>query len=189
MPRRVLAVLLLVITLFARDAHADIVVSAPSSLSASAARIGRIDRADLAGAFGSAALELPSEIRITLVAEGESSARAIPDRIAALAWGDRDIVIFPGRVLSYPYDSLESVVRHEVTHLALDARAGGAPLPLWFHEGVATSVDSGWKTAARFQLLLAMLARPDTAELTRLFISPVGAGHETGVSAVGSPGS
>ena len=189
MPRRVVADVFMVIRICASLAPPVFVEAAPVTISASPGGIGRIDRADLAGAFGSAALELPSEIRITLVAEGESSARAIPDRIAALAWGDRDIVIFPGRVLSYPYDSLESVVRHEVTHLALDARAGGAPLPLWFHEGVATSVDSGWKTAARFQLLLAMLARPDTAELTRLFISPVGAGHETGVSAVGSPGS
>ena len=170
-PQRVPAVLLLVITLVARDAPADIVVSSPASLSAYADRVGRIDRAALAEALASAGLALPSEIRITLVDEGEAAARAVPDWIAGLAWGDRDIVIFPGRVLSYPYDSLESVVRHEVTHLALDARAGGAPLPRWFHEGVATSVDSGWKTSARFQLLLAMLARPDTAELTRLFVS------------------
>ena len=171
MPRRILALLLLVITLVARDAQADIVVSAPSSLTAYADRVRRIDRAALADALASAGLELPPEIRITLVAEEEASARAIPHWIAGLAWGDRDIVIFPRRVLSYPYDSLESVVRHEVTHLALDARAGGAALPRWVHEGVATSVDSGWKTSARFQLLLAMLSRPDTAELTRLFVS------------------
>jgi hypothetical protein len=81
-------------------------------------------------------------------------------------------VIFPTRVLSYPYDSLESVVRHEVAHLALTTRAGGRPLPRWFHEGVATSVDTGWKTAARLHLLLAILARPDLTELTRLFASP-----------------
>ena len=171
-PWRVLAGLVLVTTLAARSAHADIVVRAPSALAAYADRVGRVDRAALTDALASAGLELPSEIHITLVAEGDESARAIPRWIAGLAWGDRDIVIFPTRVLSYPYDSLESVVRHEVTHLALDARAGGAALPRWFHEGVATSVDSGWKTAARFQLLLAMLSRPDTAELTRLFVSP-----------------
>lgn len=172
MPRRVLAGLLLVMTLVAGDAYAEIVVRAPSSLTAYADRIGRIDRAALADALASAGLELPSEIRITLVAEGEAAARAVPQWIAGVAWGDRDIVIFPQRVLSYPYHSLESVVRHEVTHLALDARAGGAALPRWFHEGVATSVDIGWKTSASVQLLLAMLSRPDTAELTRLFVSP-----------------
>jgi MYXO-CTERM domain-containing protein len=37
---------------------------------------------------------------------------------------------------------------------------------------VATSVDSGWQTTARLNLLFAMLARPDIAELTRLFASP-----------------
>ena len=65
----------------------------------------------------------------------------MPDWIAGLAFGDRDI--FPVRVLSYPYDSIESVVRHEVVHLALNARAGRGELPRWFHEGVATSVDAG----------------------------------------------
>lgn len=171
MPRRVAAVLLLLLTLLARPGEADIVVTAPASLSAYADRIGRIDRAALADALARAGLELPSEVRVTLVAEAEAAARATPDWVAGLAWGSRDIVIFPERVLSYPYDSLESVVRHEVVHLALEAQAGGAQVPRWFHEGVATSVDSGWKTSARLQLLLAMLARPDTAELTRLFVS------------------
>jgi hypothetical protein len=171
MLRRVAAVLLLLGTLVARDAHAEIVVSAPSSLSSYADRIRRIDQAALRNALARAGLELPSEVRVTLVPEADTAANAVPDWVVGLAWGSRDIVIFPERVLSYPYDSLESVVRHEVAHLALNARAGDAPLPRWFHEGVATSVDSGWQTSARFQLLLAMLARPDTAELTRLFVS------------------
>jgi hypothetical protein len=170
--RRIAAVLLLLIALVAGDAYADIVVDAPPSLSAYADRIGRIDRAALAGALTSAGLEMPSDIRVTLVAEADTAARAVPGWVAGLAWGTRDIVIFPERVISYPYDSLESVVRHEVVHLALNARANGAPLPRWFHEGVATSADIGWKTSARFQLLLAMLARPDTATLSRLFVSP-----------------
>ena len=171
MPRRFAAVLLLLVTLVARAAHADIVVSAPASLSAYAGRIERIDRTALADALARAGLELPSDVRVTLVPEAATEARAVPDWVAGLAWGSRDIVIFPERVLSYPYDSLESVVRHEVVHLALNARADGEALPRWFHEGVATSVDSGWKTSARFQLLTAMMARPDTAELTRLFVS------------------
>jgi hypothetical protein len=172
MPRRLAAVLLLLASASgARDARADIVVEAPPALAASADRIRRIDVAALADALTHAGLEMPPEVRVTLVAEGDANARAVPEWIAGLALGDRDIVIFPERVLSYPYDSIESVVRHEVAHLALNARAGGAPLPRWFHEGVATSVDVGWQTAARIQLLLAMLARPDTAELTRLFVS------------------
>jgi len=172
MPRRIAAALLLLASvLIARDARADIVVSAPPSLAPFAERVRAIDAAALADALESAGLELPPAIRVTLVPNADADARAVPNWIAGLAFGDRDIVIFPERVLSYPYDSLESVVRHEVAHLALNARAGGAPLPRWFHEGVATSVDVGWRTAAQFRLLLAMLARPDTAEITRLFVS------------------
>ena len=159
--------------LFAWDAHAAIIVNAPPSLSAHAERIRGVDVPGLADALARAGLELPSQIRVTLISEDDAGAEAIPDWIVGLASGEREIVIFPKRVLSYPYDSLESVVRHEVAHLALNAQAGGATLPRWFHEGVATSVDSGWKTTARLHLLLAMLARPDIAELTRLFASPL----------------
>lgn len=156
---------------FAVDARAEIIVEAPAALSEHAARVRRVDLRSLADALARAGLQLPPEIHATLVSDDEADARAIPGWIAGLAWGERDIAIFPERVLTYPYDSLESVVRHEVAHLALNARAGGAPLPRWFQEGVATSVDSGWKTAARFHLLLAMLARPDIADLNRLFVS------------------
>lgn len=170
--RGVVVLLLLASALAARDARADIVVEAPPSLSSYANRVRGVDMAAVADALARAGLELPPAIRVTLVPEADPDARTVPDWIAGMAFGDRDIVIFPQRVLSYPYDSLESVIRHEVAHLALTARAGGRPLPRWFHEGVATSVDVGWSTAAQLQLLVAMLARPDTAELTRLFVSP-----------------
>jgi hypothetical protein len=171
--RRIAGILVLsVLALFPQLAHGDIVVSAPPSLSADAARIRSIDVPGLADALARAGLVLPSEIRVTLIAEDDARARDTPEWIVGLAFGETDIAIFPGRVLSYPYDSLESVVRHEVAHLALDSQSRGAPLPRWFHEGVATSVDSGWKTAAQLRLLLAMLTRPDTAHLTRLFVSP-----------------
>jgi hypothetical protein len=172
MLRPVVAVLLLFAsTLVARDARAEIPVNAPPSLASSANRIRAIDAAALASALEAAGLEMPPAIQVTLVPNSEADARTVPDWIVGLAFNDRDIVIFPERVLSYPYDSIESVVRHEVAHLALTALAEGAPLPRWFHEGVATSVDAGWRTAAQFQLLVTMLRRPDTATLTRLFVS------------------
>jgi hypothetical protein len=37
---------------------------------------------------------------------------------------------------------------------------------------VAVSVDSGWGPGGQFRLLIAMLGRPDIAQLTRLFTSP-----------------
>ena len=170
--RRTCAVLLLLASTFAaRDAQADIVVNAPASLTSYAERIRSMDAVALASALAGTGLEMPPDVRVTLIPEAAEDARTVPDWIVGLAFGDRDVVIFPERVLSYPYDSIESVVRHEVAHLALNARAEGAPLPRWFHEGVATSVDAGWRTAAQFQLLVTMLRRPDTAALTRLFVS------------------
>jgi hypothetical protein len=162
---------ILVVGAFPLNAGADIVVHAPPSLSASARRIESIDLAALAAALAHAGLELPDRVEITLIPDQDPRAARVPDWIAGLAAAG-SIVIFPERVLSYPYDSLESVVRHEITHLALDARAGDAPLPRWFHEGVAVSVDSGWGAGGQFRLLLAMFGRPDIAELTRLFTSP-----------------
>jgi hypothetical protein len=146
-------------------------VNAPPSLNGEANRIRGVDTARVGEALEQAGLSLPPEIEITLIANDDPRARSIPPWIVGLAFGEHDIVIFPQRVLSYPYDSLESVVRHEITHLALSVRAAGRPLPRWFHEGVAVSVDAGWSTTAQFRLLVAMLTRPDIAQLTGLFTS------------------
>ena len=89
--------------------------------------------------------------------------------IVGLASGSADIAIFPERIGSYPYDSLESVVWHEVVHLALSAQAGDRPLPRWFHEGVAMSVEKGWGVTSQVQLLLAAGGSPGLADLERLF--------------------
>lgn len=172
MTRGVVTILLwAVVAAFPLNAGADIVVHAPPSLSAFASRVSDTDLPSLAASLGRAGLELPDHIEITLIPNGDPRAATVPDWVAGLAAGGR-IVIFPERVLSYPYDSLESVVRHEITHVALDARAGDAPLPRWFHEGVAVSVDSGWGRGGQLRLLLAMISRPDIAQLTRLFTSP-----------------
>jgi hypothetical protein len=80
-----------------------------------------------------------------------------------------DVVIIPGRATRYPYDSLESVVRHEVAHLALTQRARGRPLPRWFQEGVAVSVEAGFGFADQARLLAAVASRPDIADVGRLF--------------------
>jgi hypothetical protein len=146
-----------------------IAVDAPPALAVAAERVRAVDLSTLGASLARAGLELPPDIAVTLIPDNDARASGVPDWIAGLAIGDRDIVIFPERILSYPYDSLESVVRHEVTHLALNIEAGGQPLPRWFHEGVAVSVDAGWDAAAQARLLFAMLGRPDIAALSRLF--------------------
>jgi hypothetical protein len=62
-------------------------------------------------------------------------------------------------------------VRHEIVHLALTARAGGRPLPRWFHEGVATALESGWDARDELRLLVAALDPPSLADIRRLFAS------------------
>ena len=149
----------------------DLTVEAPASLAPAADRLRRLDRQPLAEALARAGLTVPPQIRVTLIAEDDLRARATPVWIVGLASGRRDIAIFPERIGSYPYDSLESVVWHEVVHLAFSTQAGDRPLPRWFHEGVAMSVEQGWGVTGRLQLLLAAGGSSGLADLERLFNS------------------
>ncbi len=148
-----------------------ITVSGPPSLESAAARIRGVDAGALEAALISAGLELPTAIDVTLVPEDDPIARKTPSWIVARAFGDRRVVMFPARVTRYPYDSLESVLQHEVVHLALFARAGGRALPRWFHEGVATSVEAGWGMADEARLLIAALSGPTIDDVSGLFRS------------------
>lgn len=149
----------------------DLAVQAPPELEPAARRVRGIDQGALADALGRAGLSLPPRVRIMLVASDDPRAAMTPGWIVGRAAGTRNIVIFPGRIGSYPHGSLESVVRHEMVHLALATRAGGVPLPRWFHEGVAVSVESGWGARDELRLLLAAFDRPSIADLRRLFAS------------------
>jgi hypothetical protein len=130
-----------------------------------------MDREQLAEALARAGLTIPPQIRVTLIAEEDPRARPTPMWIVGLASGRHDIAIFPERIGVYPYDSLDSVVWHEVVHLALSAQAGDHPLPRWFHEGVAMSVEKGWGVTSQVQLLLAAGGSSGLADLERLFNS------------------
>jgi hypothetical protein len=164
--------LLLLLVAVAGSAGAQelrLVVEAPPSLEPVATRIREIDVARLGDAVGRAGLAVPPEARIALLLEDHARARAAPAWVVAQASGFRDIVIFPARVGTYPHDSLESVVWHEVVHLAVSIQAGGRPLPRWFHEGVAVSVEEGWGLGGQLRLILAAFDDPGLADLDRLF--------------------
>ena len=155
---------------FARQrGELDLTVEAPASLAPAADRVRRMDREQLAQALARVGLNIPPRIRVTLIAEDDLRARATPEWIVGLASGQRDIAIFPERIGSYLYDSLESVVWHEVVHLALAAQAGNRPLPRWFHEGVAMSVERGWGVTSQVRFLLAAGGSADLADVERLF--------------------
>ena len=168
----------------AQRGQVDLTVEAGPSLGPLADRVRNIDRQPLAVALAQAGLSMPPQVRVTLIAEDDARARETPRWIVGLAFGSRDVAIFPARVGPYPYDSLESVFSHEVVHLALAAQAGapaartvrggveaGGPLPRWFHEGVATSVEQGWSVTSQARLLFATVGNPDLADLGRLFAS------------------
>ena len=155
---------------FARQrGELDLTVEAPASLAPAADRVRRMDREQLAQALARVGLNIPPQIRVALIAEDDVRARAIPVWTVGLASGQHDIAIFPERIGSYPYDSLESVVSHEVVHLALAAQAGNRPLPRWFHEGVAMSVERGWGVTSQVRFLLAAGGSADLADVERLF--------------------
>jgi len=147
----------------------DLTVEAPASLAPVADRVRRLDREPLAAALARVGLAMPPQIRVTLIAEDDPRARAVPEWTVGLASGPRDMAIFPERIGSYPYDSLESVVWHEVVHLALAAQVGSRPLPRWFHEGVAMSVEKGWGITSQVRFLLAASGTADLADVERLF--------------------
>ncbi len=149
----------------------DVIVTAPPSLEPVAARVRTIDRSSLAAALASGGLEVPALVRVSLIDEDDPRAARTPWWIVGLASGTEDVVLFPARVGSYPYESLESVLRHEVVHLALSSRAGGRPLPRWFHEGVAVSIETGWSLESDLRLLLRAADNPGVADLARLFVS------------------
>jgi MYXO-CTERM domain-containing protein len=146
-------------------------ITAPPSLESAAARVRAIDVRALEAALSSAGLAGPAAVDVTLVPEDDPIARETAAWVVGRAFGDRHVLIFPARVTRYPYDSLESVMQHEIVHLALFARAGGRPLPRWFHEGVATSVESGWSMADQARLLFAALSEPTIADVSGLFRS------------------
>jgi hypothetical protein len=149
----------------------ELAVSAPPALAETAARVERTDMRSLAVSLARAGLDLPARIHVTLVPAGDPRAGAVPAWVVARAYGDSAVIIYPDRIRSYPYDSLGSVVLHEIVHLALNARAGGRPLPRWFHEGVAVSVEAGWGIGSQARLLLAAARGPAIADVSALFAS------------------
>lgn len=149
----------------------ELTVEAPPVLNDTAARVRAIDPAALSVSLSRAGLGLPPRVNVLLVDGDDPRARAVPGWVVARAFGVDTIVIYPRRIRSYPYDSLESVVLHEMVHLSLTSRAGGRPLPRWFHEGVAVSVESGWGIGSQARLLLAAARDPRIEDVTTLFAS------------------
>lgn len=154
------------------DAQAfELTVEAPPQLADVATRVKAIEPSSLAQPLSRAGLDLPARVSIFIIDSDDPRARDVPQWITARAFGADTVVIYPRRVGTYPYGSFESVVLHEIVHLSLNLRAGERPLPRWFHEGVAVSVESGWGIGSQARLLLAAAREPGIDEVASLFTS------------------
>jgi hypothetical protein len=168
----VLGLLATAVTRLDGQAEAPVLrIVAPPSLVGVAAQAEAVNRIALGEALARAGLPVPPRVEVTLLAEDDPRGRAIPQWVVGLAVGEGEITILPQRVGAYPYGSLESVVWHEVAHLALSIQTRGGAVPRWFHEGVATSVERDWGLTTGLRLGFALAAEPDLPALERLFAS------------------
>lgn len=157
----------------AAPAAPRVVIEAPPELDYARQRLEPVDATRLAGLARLVGLDDPGPpIRVVLASERSDVAARVPDWVAGLALGAAGpVVIFPERATNYPYDSLENVLRHEVTHVLIARAAGGRPVPRWFHEGLAMSAERRWDLGDRGRLVYELTLSRQTGhrELDRLF--------------------
>jgi hypothetical protein len=111
-------------------------------------------------------------IRVVLAAEDSEWAQQVSPWIAGFALGaSGNIVVFPSRNLSYPHDSLEDVLRHEVAHVLVARAAAGGSVPRWFHEGLAMAAERAWGFEDQTRILFQLALGPRTSldGIDRLF--------------------
>jgi hypothetical protein len=117
-------------------------------------------------------------MRVVLAGAEGSWAEQVAPWVTGFAVGEASlIVLFPTRSPTYPHDTLEDVLRHEVAHVLISRAAGGRPVPRWFHEGLAVAVERPWGLEDRSRLATAFLFGPRlTLEgIDRLFSGDQGA--------------
>ena len=153
----------------------EMAIEAPESLRAVVNRIQRLDAGRLQAVMRLVGLRDPgNRIRVVLVPEESRIARDTAPWVAAFADASHDlIVLFPDRIGSYPHDSLEVVLHHEVAHILTARAAGGGRLPRWFNEGLASVAERTWGIGNRSRFLWATVVagRPTVTALEGLFYS------------------
>src|SRR6185295_19065023 len=75
------------------------------------------------------------------------------------------------RTPGYPNGSLEDVLRHEVAHVWIGRASAGGAIPRWLNEGLAMSVERGWRIQDEGQLVyqLALGSPTSLDQLDRMF--------------------
>ena len=154
-------------------------ISAPPELSSVQKKLEAIDPKrfrDISETVG--LMEQGPPIQVVLAPETSDVARKMDPWIAGFASNgegpekkDEMVVLFPARTPSYPNSSLEDVLRHEVAHVLIGRASAERPIPRWFNEGLAMSVERGWRMQDEGQLVyqLAVGSRTDLDGLDRMF--------------------
>src|ERR1700694_1989643 len=154
-------------------------IEAPAELTATRARLESLDRSRLGGVMRLLRVDDPGPaIRVVLASETSDWARQVPPTTAGFAVGeDNLVVLFPSRSPTYPQDTLEDVLHHEVTHVLITRAAAGRPVPRWFHEGLAMAAERTWGLEDQARLLqeLTFVAPTDLRDANTLFEQDAGA--------------
>ncbi len=126
--------------------YPTLVFEASETLQATVTRLERIDPSRLRKSMELVGLPRPGRaIRVVVASEQSDWAQPAPSWVSGYAIPRRGlIVILPQRVVAYPYDSLESVLSHEVAHIFTARASMGHSIPRWFDEGLAMVAGRTW---------------------------------------------
>lgn len=137
------------------------------------ARIEQFDRTRLLGVMRLVGLdEAGPPIRVILAPARSDLARSTPRWIGGFAVASAEtLVLFPGRAPSYPHNSLDALLQHEVAHILIGRAAQGRYVPRWFNEGLAMAAERTWALEDTTRLAWEVVwgGRVPVAELDPLF--------------------
>jgi hypothetical protein len=146
-------------------------IEAPPELASVRKRFEAIDSSQFDRIAQSAGLpDANPPVRVLVVTERSDVAGRVPQWVAGFAV-DESVVIFPARSPSYPDDTLEDVLRHEIAHVMVFRASAGHPIPRWFNEGFAMTAERtrGLRDETQFIYQIARGYRTTLPELDRLF--------------------
>jgi len=145
----------------------------PPELAGFRTRLESIDQRRLADIQALVGLVDPGPpIRIVIATEHSDFSRDVSPWVSGYAIGASSmVVIFPGRSPAYPDDTLEDVLRHELTHIFIWRAAAGYAIPRWFNESLAMAAERERRFQDQTELLYQLVGGPRTSlpDLDRLF--------------------
>jgi hypothetical protein len=134
-------------------------IEAPPGLERQAAAVRALEKTDWASVLELVGLRAPGPpIRVVLAPEGSRLEANTPSWVSGYAVPELGtVVLFPGRVPSYPDRNLETLLHHEIAHMLLARASGDRPVPRWFNEGTATVAAREWGIEDGARVVLATI--------------------------------